>query len=1200
MSHSHYGADCTAALVNAVTVSITRAAGEWCNGAPHGGTGTSPTATWPPEVPAGVTAPPSGASTAGSTDKGPDAKGPTALPGVAAPPTAPAHLILVDQRLRHESHEDIVLNARPNTEVVYIAKPGDMMTYLEVKKKKKESLAALESINLLFHGSPYDADGKPIDKTDPYLATKAATIEVLGAKLSVQKDAVEKMIKITPESPPAEHTASRTEFPRYWELRDAMVALWYATAAPTDDKTPPPFYLYACNLAQIPGFKRLFTGFKRPVFGSTDITGPKTNWDVEWESEEGEVTEKEKKHAQTNLFDSLPKNLELPGETPLYLYNLLDKMRYFSAGGTAYNFDEIGGYGARLALCVVSTDNTDALAQVHTFAKTTRRTVLVCEPGPFADEEPDDGERARRAKLLPAAIRRGALLVVPPSFGEAKELVDAVFGVGAIPFEAPGTFALAELTHGGDGAIVASPVAPNGGDGAIVASPVAPAPNGGMVSYAPLRGTTRLEVRFADVATRSNGTLKPVLVYFVDDSCIASGANHAATTRLRTYMQTSRAGDAALIVCATNANWAAVDEVCAQIPSSYAFADGCDMYIEGAFVVSAASSGMPRRTPAAPALAVLGAAPLATADEPEYVVLTENALTLEDEDALAIDPLSLTNVLNGVMYTTPAGWRPGEPRTVGRSFGDISGTNKPICLYFANSNSRCTAVTAVLRAKYNERDSERDFEIVLVTKDEEVGTDGDTGMPWPAVDADAANRIWRACWGLYGDSPKPPALMVLSAAEDGRSYVVQKGQALTYDAEDRAVLGSGPWRSGPLDPTATIASVLQAATLLRNSKEGEVKFYDIAVRTDTDNTFKPVLVFFVDRSFMDGALEALKAQLNDYMNRRAPDAVLIVCAVDGSDVSDVVSAIPSSYAFANEPDRAALVEAYTAATGLEAPVVPSLAVLGADPGKVDTPEYFVLKMNALTADGALSYDPLGLNDMLASVMYITPEGWRPDEPKMQRSFTDVAFSNADGTMLRPICLYFASVKGNAEARQSDRYDAATLPLLKLYKSNPNADFEVVLINTDPLDPSNGPIDGEPSDADMPWPAVDYTHVTGDADAAVWMRRACAALCGAHVLQTPALVVLKAADDGSYFVDNPNALKKKSDESYALGNGPWEAPSFSFNLPIDNLDKFSNLDSFAAAVEIAAAEAAAAEAAAAEAAAAEADETTQDEATPVRD
>ncbi len=106
-----------------------------------------------------------------------------------------------------------------------------------------------------------------------------------------------------------------------------------------------------------------------------------------------------------------------------------------------------------------------------------------------------------------------------------------------------------------------------------------------------------------------------------------------------------------------------------------------------------------------------------------------------------------------------------------------------------------------------------------------------------------------------------------------------------------------------------------------------------------------------------------------------------------------------------------------------------------------------------------------------------------------------------------------------------------------------------------------------------------THATGDANAAVWMRRACAALCGAHVLKTPALVVLKAADDGSYFVDNPNALTNKSDESYELGYGPWawtdyEAPSFSFNLPLDNLElRFSNLDGLDAAAEAAAAEAA---------------------------
>jgi hypothetical protein len=79
-----------------------------------------------------------------------------------------------------------------------------------------------------------------------------------------------------------------------------MVLLWYATAT-----QKAPFYLYACNLARIAGFKELFRGFDRPVFGSTDVTGPAAaqNWRVEWESEGGAVSEAEAVHAEAEVFD---------------------------------------------------------------------------------------------------------------------------------------------------------------------------------------------------------------------------------------------------------------------------------------------------------------------------------------------------------------------------------------------------------------------------------------------------------------------------------------------------------------------------------------------------------------------------------------------------------------------------------------------------------------------------------------------------------------------------------------------------------------------------------------------------------------------------------------------------------------------------------------------------------------------------------
>jgi hypothetical protein len=88
------------------------------------------------------------------------------------------------------------------------------------------------------------------------------------------------MVKVTPKSTPEQRQASRAKYAAYWELRDAMVLLWNAT-----ETQKAPFYLYACNLAKIAGFQQLFTGFNRPVFGSTDVTGPPPrNWEVEWES----------------------------------------------------------------------------------------------------------------------------------------------------------------------------------------------------------------------------------------------------------------------------------------------------------------------------------------------------------------------------------------------------------------------------------------------------------------------------------------------------------------------------------------------------------------------------------------------------------------------------------------------------------------------------------------------------------------------------------------------------------------------------------------------------------------------------------------------------------------------------------------------------------------------------------------------------
>ena len=221
--------------------------------------------------------------------------GTAAWPQATAPPIE--HVVLVDARLWQESHEEIERHMRCGAEAVYIARPCEVAIYLH--GKTKEQLAAIKSINMLFHGSPYDANDQPIAKDDEALATKATSIEVLGSRLSVKANEVAEMVSITPASTPEQRQASRAKYAAYWELRDAMVLLWDATEA-----QKAPFYLYACNLAKIDGFKKLFTGFGRPVFGSTDVTGPppKNNWLVEWESEGNSVSAAEAAHAETEVF----------------------------------------------------------------------------------------------------------------------------------------------------------------------------------------------------------------------------------------------------------------------------------------------------------------------------------------------------------------------------------------------------------------------------------------------------------------------------------------------------------------------------------------------------------------------------------------------------------------------------------------------------------------------------------------------------------------------------------------------------------------------------------------------------------------------------------------------------------------------------------------------------------------------------------
>ena len=144
-----------------------------------------------------------------------------------AAPSVVEHVVLVDARLWQDSHAEIERHLRANAEAVYIAKPCEVAIYLH--GKTKEELAAIKSWNLLFHGSPYDANDQPIAKDDVELATKATSIEVLGSRISVKANEVAEMVKVTPKSTPAENQASRLKYAAYWELRDAMVLLWNVT-----------------------------------------------------------------------------------------------------------------------------------------------------------------------------------------------------------------------------------------------------------------------------------------------------------------------------------------------------------------------------------------------------------------------------------------------------------------------------------------------------------------------------------------------------------------------------------------------------------------------------------------------------------------------------------------------------------------------------------------------------------------------------------------------------------------------------------------------------------------------------------------------------------------------------------------------------------------------------------------------------------
>jgi hypothetical protein len=226
---------------------------------------------------------------------------------VAAPTppiTKKTHLVLVDSRLWEQSHKEIKEQAKPGVIVQYMGGPGDIPMFLSTLTDQEK--AEIASISVLFHGSPSDAGGKPISGDNVDLAENTVSIEILRAEISVREDDIRTMTVVIDPNDVKRSTAvvaaSMLAYPRFWELRKAMGLLYTAT-----ETQKAPFFLYACNLASIPGFKKLFNGFGRAIYGSTDVTGASNdgkgkNWTMEWCTDEDAIPDHVANHAVNNLF----------------------------------------------------------------------------------------------------------------------------------------------------------------------------------------------------------------------------------------------------------------------------------------------------------------------------------------------------------------------------------------------------------------------------------------------------------------------------------------------------------------------------------------------------------------------------------------------------------------------------------------------------------------------------------------------------------------------------------------------------------------------------------------------------------------------------------------------------------------------------------------------------------------------------------
>jgi hypothetical protein len=224
------------------------------------------------------------------------------------------HVVIADEQLRASADAELQRELKPNAKLVYVKDIEDVGTAL-----KGIEVAKLSSINVLVHGVARDAEGNVLSGDEADFGTKASAVRVLGKWISVEASVVESLKAIKDMSDAGTKQASRIAHPEYWAVRDALRGA--AASAPDAE-----IYLYACNLAQIGGFKDLFEGCGYAVHGSTNVTGPNGDWEIEWTNTGGGTPrDAQKEHASRNLFKN-PGNLSVT-LAPVYITLLVELPR---------------------------------------------------------------------------------------------------------------------------------------------------------------------------------------------------------------------------------------------------------------------------------------------------------------------------------------------------------------------------------------------------------------------------------------------------------------------------------------------------------------------------------------------------------------------------------------------------------------------------------------------------------------------------------------------------------------------------------------------------------------------------------------------------------------------------------------------------------------------------------------------------------